>query len=496
MWTRVAFGLLSITLGTLAACGRRHEPSAARPVPATPVTPRPAPAASLGPEAATRCDAAARAKVVSGAYATPVLALVKRDYDSAGWSVHDLPHVGAATAPDVRALVCITESRAATGKYVSGSSAFRRIWNVTVVGWPDGGILDRGRFEGGPPPTAKQWSRDAGYGVQPDAETIAWLVRKDPQRSFLAHDRGVTSLAFSPDGGTLAAGQRYQRDFDSAETVVTLWDVGSRKPRRWLKDTGRSLGDTMFVADSVDGLAFSHDGKTLVTSGGRIVLWDVTSGTRTTSFGDDSYTEPCVAFAPDSRVFAACSHDSARLWDVPSRRELPAVNAVSKAWSLAFSPDGRRLAIGATGPIGLWDLTAGRSTAALGGHTKVVRSVTFSPDGSLLASASDDGTVKVWRPLPGPAVRTLEGHRGAVNSVAFSPDGKTLATAGADGTVRLWTVATGAALKTLSGHRGEVRAVAFHPNGRLLASGGFDRIARLWSLETDGADQGGPRVQR
>jgi serine/threonine protein kinase len=252
----------------------------------------------------------------------------------------------------------------------------------------------------------------------------------------------VSALAFSPDGQTLAAGDRN----DSAY----LWNTTNHSVIATLTDPGGSAN----VSDSVNSVAFSPDGQTLATADGNgsTYLWNTATHTITATLTD------------------------------------PKSQGVS---SVAFSPNGKTLAVAdMNGSTYLWSTASHRITATLtdldGGG---VNSVAFSPDGQTLASADDYGSTYLWSIATQSVIATLTDPNGNyVNSVAFSPDGKTLITTDGKGVIGyLWNAATRSVIATVHDPGGyEEKDATFSPDGKSLATGDGDGSTCLWQVPRGG----------
>lgn len=294
----------------------------------------------------------------------------------------------------------------------------------------------------------------------------------------------IRSIAFSPDGRSLAAAGFRVKDTDQATALV--WETAD-----W--QVARTLGPH---TNDVYAVAFSPDGRTIGTATwGAIKLWNAQTGAEMKTLIGQKNEILTLAFSRNGSWLASGGEDrTVRLWDVASGREVRAITAHSEAVkAVAFSPDGKLLASGGNYSsdskkdfVALWDVTTGSEVRRLSmpGAQNSGEALAFSPDGKWLAAGSF-GETKLWstrdwslRLLPNSSDGSLHV---TVWSVTFSLDSKVMATVDGEKNIRFWEVDSGKPIKTLEGKQHSISALAYSPDGKWFASAGqLDRSVRLW----------------
>jgi len=304
---------------------------------------------------------------------------------------------------------------------------------------PDGKLLASGGAVPSEEPPEKGYAR---------GEVILWDVATGEKRRVLkGHPGEVNCLAFSPDGKILASGGQRQFLLVTPDTAqnLKLWDIA----------TGKEIVTLLGQTHGVTCVAFSADGNTLASGSGdgtvKLRLRDQQWKTRATLKPPTRKTAKegvfTLAMHPDGGWLAAgCTGGVIEVWDTTTlrlRRKLRVHQAEKRGCFVELSPGGKTLATATPeGVVQLWDIESFRIRGSFKTHPEGVWALALSPDGTLVATAAiqwdQPGSVILWRHPSHKRIAVLQGHTMGVTDLAISSDAKLLASASYDGTVKVW----------------------------------------------------------
>lgn len=334
-----------------------------------------------------------------------------------------------------------------------------------------------------------------------------------PMHTLKGHTGHVLVVSWSPDGGMLATG--------SMDKTVRLWD-----PAKGTSLGNPLTGHTKWISSISWEPYHSRDpGRPRFASASRdftIRIWDAVSKHTDMALTGHTGCVSCVKWGGTGWIYSASHDKSVKIWDAakgtpvhslnahahwvnhlalstdyvlrtgfhdPNQKDIPPTvdgkrqKALSRFENTLNAAGGIERLVTASDDNTIYLWSPSQSTKPLHrmiGHQKQVNHVTFSADGTLIASAAFDNHVKLWNAKDGKFLFTLRGHVGPVYQCAFSPDSRLLVSASKDTTLKAWDVRTGKLAENLPGHKDEVFAVDWAPDGERVGSGGQDKAVRIW----------------
>lgn len=349
-------------------------------------------------------------------------------------------------------------------------------WDGKAILWDTSDWSEFRRFEHPESVEAAAFSPDGRILATAGTDKIArlWDIQENKLiRELLGHEEAIETIAYFPDGKRLLTG--------GVDQTVRIWNA----------ETGKEIKQLPGHQNPVQVAELSPDGNLIVTSAGDQVarVFDAQTEKVVTRLGGLAASD-CLAFSKDGKLLVTGGRDSrpiARVWNLEGRSPvIELVGHEKQVLDVAISDDGTRILTGSLDTTAkLWDAITGKELRTFAGPTHGVIAVALSPDGKLAAmgGGKEDSTVHVWRLETGEEILSFEAHKYGLQEIVFSPNSKHIATAGWDQTARIWDAATGQKLHELP-HDGFVSSVAYLPGGKQLVSGCHDKRVRVWDAET------------
>jgi len=324
--------------------------------------------------------------------------------------------------------------------------------------------------------------------------------------------QSVASLAFSPDGSTLASG--------GDDGSILIWDVGKRRPINELgghRDTVWDLAWHPSIGllasaswDTLVGLATSADYRRIVRSlqphgsqlndlivvdelnsimtagtDGAIRIQNVYSDSIDTFFAVPEVFLKSLAYSSDLNLVAVTvgGDTTTRVWKLDTRELIHEYQHPVEVNESIFLPGGDLVTADVAGNLRIWSTSTGSLQRTLSGHKDPIYSLSVSPKGNRLASGDEAGMLRLWDPRSGSEIIALVAHEDYVNDLDFSPKGSIFASVGEGGNVRMWDGDSGESLWSINGHSGPATEVEFIQGGDMLVTAGPAAQINLWNAD-------------
>ncbi len=311
------------------------------------------------------------------------------------------------------------------------------------------------------------------YEISAGAALGEALQRPQQIAVMRGHQKEVTAAIYSPDGRRVAT--------TSEDHTARIWDAGG----------GQVLATLEGHADPLHGLKWSPDGRLLLTysyedysKDNKARLWDANTGKQIGA--PLPIVEPIkdAVFSPNSTTIATLSRELVRIWNIGNEVAIGPTFPARELLSIGFCPDSSCIVTSDRKTAKIWDVKTGAQIGkTFEGHTDWVWTAVLSPDGTRLATASSDHTVRLWDAATAQEIKKFDGHGDTVWTVAFSPDGKQIVSASNDRTARIWDAVSGKVVATLTGHTGWVKGATFSRDGKRILTYSTDGTARIWGAE-------------